>query len=555
MSPVHHRVPAGLGDLAAPVARQIEKLASEDFLRRLWDRDARLWSLSADGQAEVGRRLGWLDSPQKSLARLAVYRDLADEVRSAGISRFLVLGMGGSSLAAEVISAVFERNHGKDDRRLGILDSTDPSQVMQAGREFPPDASLYVVSSKSGGTAEVLAAFEYFWQVTGGDGSRFVAVTDEGTSLQRLAAEKGFRRTFIADASVGGRYAALTDFGLVPAALLGVDIERLLQRAVQTQGENASDRPPGRAPGLVLGAALAEAGLRGRDKITLLSDPGLETLPNWIEQLIAESSGKDGRGLVPVALEPPDAPEVYGTDRFFIYLRRMGGLDQTVEALGHAGFSILTIDVPDPYAVAAEFVRWEIAIAAACHVMGVNAFDQPDVQESKLRTQSQIDLLRSGQHLREGPWDAEFPDVGRHKQNGAWLKSLLDSANAGDYVALNAYLPRRADIGAELQRLRVLLRERTHLATTVGFGPRFQHSTGQLHKGGSNEGLFIQIVSDPEIDLPIPGSGLTFGGLIRAQALGDYETLVARKRRVVRVKLGRPEDVALLRRSLDEPIA
>ncbi len=402
MSPANHGVPKGLGYLAAPVAQRLEKLASEDFLRRLWDRDARLWSQSPEGQAEVGRRLGWLDSPQKALARLAVYQRFADEVHSAGMTRFLVLGMGGSSLAAEVISAVFAGGHGENDRHLGILDSTDPSQVAQAAREFPPHASLYIVSSKSGGTAEVLAAFEYFWQLTGGNGSRFVAISDDGTSLQRLAREKHFRRAFIADSDVGGRYSALTDFGMVPAGLLGIDLERLLNHAVWMQGENARDVPPGRAPGVVLGAALGEAALRGRDKITLLSDPELETLPNWIEQLIAESSGKDGKGLVPVAWEPADAPEVYGTDRFFIYLRRTGALDETVQAFGHAGYPIMTLDVPDYYAVSAEFVRWEIAIAAACHVMGVNAFDQPDVQESKERTQSQIDRLRSGQHLRRG---------------------------------------------------------------------------------------------------------------------------------------------------------
>ncbi|HET6847152.1 MAG TPA: hypothetical protein VFH29_09980 [Anaerolineales bacterium] len=551
-------IPAWLGagaELAALVSRRLEQLSADGFLERFFAKDPSLWSSSTAGQAEASTRLGWLESPEKARALLPEYRRFAADVRSAGISKFLVVGMGGSSLACEVIGRVFASTAEVGKRQLGILDSTDPAQVSRAAQDFPPSSSLYLISSKSGGTTEVMAAFEYFWALAQGDGSRFAAISDEGTSLQALARTKGFRQAFSADSSVGGRYSALTDFGMVPAALLGIDLDRLLSRASQMQDRCGRQVAPAGNPAVALGALMGEAALHGRDKLTLLADPEIETLPNWIEQLVAESSGKDGKGILPVALEPADAPSVYGPDRLFIYLRQSGSLDSAVAALRHAGFPAVTLDVPDAYSIAAEFYRWELAVATACNVIGVNAFDQPDVQESKDRTQKMVSLIEAGGRLDEGAWDVELADEGAFSTGPGRLRAFLEGAGPGDYLAINAYLPRIPQVSAELQRLRVALRERTRLATTVGFGPRFQHSTGQLHKGGRNNGLFIQVVSEPDLNLPIPGRSITFGSLICAQALGDYETLVSRQRRVVRVHLARPADAALLRRLLDDPAA
>jgi transaldolase/glucose-6-phosphate isomerase len=541
-----------LGPLAKPVAQRLDQLAASSFLDRFCAGDPTLWSNEPAAQAEIGNRLGWMNSAQNARQRFADYRKFSNQVHGEGISRFLVLGMGGSSLAPEVLSGFFAAADDTDTQApcLAILDSTDPSQVASAAQAFPPDKSMYVVSSKSGGTAEVSAAFEFFWALSGSDGSRFIAITDAGTSLEQLARQLGFRRIFTADSAVGGRFSALTDFGLVPAALLKIDLDKLVARAENMQRQCSRDIPVARSPGVALGVALGEAALAGRDKLTLVADAPLRALPHWIEQLVAESSGKDGKGILPVALEPLDTPSVYGPDRIFVYLRRSGELDLGLDALLHAGFPVITLDVPDQYAVAAEFFRWEVAVAVACHILGVNAFDQPDVQESKDRTRLKIEEFRSSHHLQEGEWDVTVDAGGRVTAGESRLKSFLGKARSGDYVALNAYLPRGQDVIDELQRLRVAIREQTHLAVTAGFGPRFQHSTGQFHKGGPNTGLFIQIVSETREDIEIPSQDMSFGTLLLAQAIGDYETLIARGRRVLRVHLSRPDQLKELRKVL-----
>jgi hypothetical protein len=295
---------------------------------------------------------------------------------------------------------------------------------------------------------------------------------------------------------------------------------------------------------------LGEAALAGRDKLTILADRSLRALPHWIEQLVAESSGKDGKGILPVPLEPLDSPDLYGADRLFVYLRQNGELDDGAEALVHAGNPVITLPLRDSYGIAAEFFRWEVAVAVACHILGVNAFDQPDVQESKDRTGLKIEEFRSRRSLAEGSWDISVDRGVLDPSAVSRLRSYLSQGQPGDFVAINAYLPRRNGEIDELQRLRVRIRERTRLPVTAGFGPRFQHSTGQYHKGGPNTGLYIQIVTDYTRDLTIPAQGMSFGKLIRAQALGDYETLVARDRRVLRVHLSRPEDLRVLREAL-----
>ncbi|HTP00428.1 MAG TPA: bifunctional transaldolase/phosoglucose isomerase [Anaerolineales bacterium] len=543
-----------LGPLADAVAKRVARLEADSFPARFWAHDPTLWTSDPQGGTEVTMRMGWTESPGKAVALLSSYRSFADEVHKAGLHRYLVLGMGGSSLTAEVISSLFGDASRKDaayntDGCLAILDSTDPEQVARTAADFPPDQTLYIVASKSGGTAETTAGYDYFWKLSKKDGSHFIATTDENTSLEQLARQHAFRRIFTSDAAVGGRYSALTDFGMVPAALLGIDLERFVGRAAWMARQCGRDIPPARNPGLVLGAVLGEAALAGRDKLTILADDAVTPLANWIEQIVAESSGKDGKGILPVPLEPLDSPHVYGRDRIFVYLRQTGELDGGADALAAAGFPVLRYPVLHPYEAAAEFFRWEVSVPTACHILGVNAFDQPDVQESKDRTKQKIAEYRKKGRLNEGNWDLEVRASGL-QGSGSRLDDFVARGEPPDYFAINAYLPRTREMEDELQRLRVAIRERTECAVAAGFGPRFQHSTGQFHKGGPASGLFIQIVSDPERDIEIPNEGMSFGTLIRAQALGDFETLVARHRQAIRVHLSRPQDIGYLVQAL-----
>jgi transaldolase/glucose-6-phosphate isomerase len=416
---------------------------------------------------------------------------------------------------------------------------------MQAAQDYSPDKSLYIVASKSGGTAEMTAAFDYFWDLSKADGSRFIAITDPGTSLEKLAHERGFRKIFSSDETVGGRFAVLTDFGLVPAALLGMDLSRLLDRVDWMKVQCLALNGVARNPAMMLGAILAESALVGRDKLTIQADAPLSALAGWIEQIIAESSGKFGKGILPVPLELIGEVSDYGTDRIFVYLRQTGELDAHMKSLREAGHPVLEFMIPDPYEAGAEFYRWEIATSIACHILGVNAFDQPDVQDSKDRTKKKIAEFQKSGKLVEA-------DSGIGIKESKKLLAFIKQAKPGDYVALNVYLPRNADTIAASQEMRVAIRARTGCAVTAGFGPRFQHSTGQFHKGGPANGLFIQITADAEKDMDIPGQGMTFGNLIRAQALGDYETLVARGRRVMRVHLSSVKELPLLVKSLSE---
>ncbi len=399
-----------------------------------------------------------------------------------------------------------------------------------------PDKTLYIVASKSGGTAEVTAMFDYFWELSKGDGSRFVATTDPNTSLEQLARERGFRKIFSSDETVGGRFAALTDFGMVPAALLGMDLSQLIDRAEWMRRQSKAAVPAARNPGLALGAVMAEAALAGRDKLTILCDTPLNAMGAWIEQIVAESSGKHGKGILPVPFEPLSSPEVYGDDRLFVYLRQTGEMDNGIAALRHAGFPVIDFMMANPYDAGAEFYRWEFAISVACHVLGINAFDQPDVQDSKTRTKQRIeDYQRTGKLA-----DVDLVDVADAKSA---LDEFISGAKPGDFIAINAYLPRSEDMINALQKLRLALRDKTKCAVTAGFGPRFQHSTGQFHKGGPNKGRFIQIVYEVQEDIDIPNEGLTFGTLLRAQALGDYEALKAKGRRVLRICLHSENDI------------
>jgi len=545
-----------LGPLAASVKQRVASLAADAVPARLWAHDPTLWTTDKAGKGEVGKRLGWLDLPHSSRPGLNNMRNFVSEVRADGLTHALLLGMGGSSLAPEVLSLVFHPIL-QDGVAFSTLDSTDPTQVLAADRMFPPEKTLYIISSKSGGTAEINALFSYFWERTGHSGSHFVAITDPGTSLETLANARGFRKIFHADPTVGGRYSALTAFGLVPAALMGMNLDRLLDRASWMMGQCAADVTAARNPGLVLGAILGQAAVDGRDKVTFLADGSIAPFGPWLEQLIAESSGKLGKGILPVDGEQVMGTESYGADRLFIYLRQEGKLDATVKALQAAGHPALVFNLADAYDLGAEFYRWEVATAVACLVLGVNAFDQPDVQDAKDRSKIVLTAYSQYNHLDEGQplWKKDgmraFSTLGL---TGASLEddlqAFLNTARKGDYVAINAFLPRNSEISADLAELRRRIQTKTSCATTVGFGPRFLHSTGQMHKGGPDSGLFLEITAETTEDLEIPGQGMSFGTLERAQALGDYEALAARGRRIFRLNLPSPEVLKLVYNAL-----
>jgi transaldolase / glucose-6-phosphate isomerase len=529
---------ASIAPLADSVAKRLATLDAQAFPKRLWEHDVTLWSGAddPDGQAEAAKRLGWLDSIEDARKRLDGYLSFAKQVHDEGIDRVLVIGMGGSSLTAEVLSSLLANFNVEAKLSLAILDSTDPRQVAQAFKDYSPDKALYIVASKSGGTAELMAAFDYVWKLSNGNGSRFIVTTDAGTSLQKLAEERGFRKVFNADPMVGGRFAALTDFGLVPAALLGMDLEKFLGNADRMRNQSLAHVPAARNPGMVLGALIAESASMGRDKLTILADAPVSALAGWVEQVIAESSGKHGKGILPVALEPLGKPEEYGNDRLFVYIRSNGELDLGVAKLKDAGFPVVLLPITNHYDASAEFFRWEIAISTACHILGINAFDQPDVQDSKLRTIAKIKDYQSTGTLAE----ADLVDVKDAKKA---IEEFLANPQTGEFVTINAYLPRNGEMIEAIQELRLAIRTKTKLPVTAGFGPRFQHSTGQFHKGGPNKGRLIQFVYDAEDDMDIPGQGLTFGTLIRAQALGDYEALQAAGRKALRIRLSKPEDI------------
>jgi transaldolase / glucose-6-phosphate isomerase len=541
-----------LGPLADAVAKRVRSLESISAPERIWQPDPSLWTTDEAGQEEIRARVGWLELPQNSRKLIPELEDFREEVYQAGFSHALLLGMGGSSLAPEVMSLIFSGQSREGEAlTLSILDSTDPAQVQNAIGRSPVDRTLYIVSSKSGGTAEVSAFLETIWSLVrekagSAAGDHFIAITDPGTSLQKLAEERGFRSVFHGDPNVGGRFSVLSVFGLVPAALMGIDLHLLLERAGRMQAQCLPDIPAGRNPGLVLGAVMGEAAVQGRDKLTLIADPALASFGSWLEQLVAESSGKQGRGIIPVDQEPLVEPEHYGGDRLFVQL----GLKdspasaeqaQSLALLRESAQPALSFVIDDPYDLGAEFYRWCYATAAACSVLGVNPFDQPDVQDNKNRTNEKIRLFRQEGVLNEGQpfWQGDgiqaFGDLSGSEGLEQIVSAFLAKAQPGDYLAMNAYLPRLPEMEGLLATIRTAILRKTGLATTVGFGPRFLHSTGQLHKGGPDSGLFLQITADPQEDLEIPGQGYSFAILERAQALGDYEALQARGRRVLRL--------------------
>ena len=547
-----------IGSLVKAVSTRITQFETDHFLSRLYSMDGSIWTNDPKGQEEIRIRMGWLNLPESSKALLAGLKKFSTEIKASGYTRALLLGMGGSSLAPEVMSLIFKDAVGL---KLSILDSTDPAQVLNAAQKNPVKKTLYVVSSKSGGTAEVTAMLDYFWEraihaVRDEAPEHFIAITDPGTSLEKLAFDRNFRKIFLADPKVGGRYSALTAFGLVPAVLMGVDVGQFLECAAWMASECSLNQPIGRNPGVVLGTVIGEAAVHGRDKLTIIADPETAPIGAWLEQLVAESSGKLGKGIVPVSGEEPASPELYGKDRLFIYIRRSGNFDSKASLLRKAGYPVITQDFTDNYALGAEFFKWELAVATACSILGVNAFDQPDVQDSKNRTIEKISFYKlHHQFIEDKPIDEDhgisiYGDLNPDGMGIRWIvEKYLSTGLAGDYVAINAYITRDQKNEAALRKMRSWVREKTNLTTTVGFGPRFQHSTGQLHKGGANNGLFLVITANPKHDVEIPGESLSFGTLEHGQALADVEALKARGRRVLRIHLAEPE---ILPRMIDQ---
>ena len=491
---IESQLPAGL---QTPVDERLRAAADEQVVRRLWDRDGTLWA--PEGTAELTDRLGWLDIAERLSAEADDLRAFAAEVRDAGITDAVLLGMGGSSLGPEV----FRRSFGDGKVRLHVLDSTHPDEIRAVRDALDLSTTLFIVSSKSGGTIETMSQFKYFHSLQG-DGSHFVAVTDPGTSLAKLGAEHGFRRVFENDPDIGGRYSVLSYFGLVPAAIAGYDVGAVLRTAVEAMEACRREQDN---PGLELGAALGELALRGRDKLTFIVDDPLESLGVWAEQLVAESTGKEGRGILPIADEPLVPAAEYGEDRVFVHVST-GDVEVTgqVGQLSAAGHPVFTIDAEGPADLGRVFFLSEFATAVAGWALGINPFDQPNVQEAKDNTK---------RVLEEGSPELEAGD----------LDALLGALEPPRYLAIMAYLPYSSAVENGAARLRERAVRRHHVATTFGYGPRFLHSTGQFHKGGPSVGAFVQIVDEPQEDLEIPGEAYTFGTLIRAQADGDLQTL------------------------------
>lgn len=523
-----------LGQLKPQVDEAAGRLQKEDFPRRLWAKDPTLWTTDPAKRQEVVDRLGWLTVADKMQEQVSRLDSLAQDGRTYNDA--VLLGMGGSSLAADVLRNTFGAQRGHP--RLHVLDSTDPATIRKLRASIDPAYTLFIVASKSGETTETLSHFAYFWQEVEGagvsmPGHHFAAITDPGTSLAALAREHQFRWVFENPPDIGGRYSALSYFGLVPSSLMGLDVAGLLDRAVEMEHSCDASVNVEQNPGLYLGAVIGELAGMGRNKLTLAFSPKVSSFGYWVEQLIAESTGKQGKGIVPVEGEPLGAPEVYGSDRLFVQVRlAKQPINSQIEALERAGQPTVTLNLRDPYDLGGEFLRWEIATAVAGSLLGIDPFDQPNVQESKDNTGRVLADFESKGRLP----DAEAAAAGNATEA---LRSLLGSLGDRAYFCLMAYTERTPTSEKSLREIRTLVRDRLHVATTAGYGPRFLHSTGQLHKGGPPEGVFLQIVQDDTTDVPIPGRTYGFATLKGAQALGDLESLRSRNLPVLRVNLGR----------------
>jgi transaldolase/glucose-6-phosphate isomerase len=544
-------------ELNQAVKKNLEDWKSGQKVKRLWARDASLWT-----NQDESKWLGWLAVADDQVAHETQFQKVADEIHKAGFQHAVLLGMGGSSLCVEV----FEKTYGNipSHPQFHVLDSTDPAQIRTIEKNIDMAKTIFIVSSKSGSTLEPNIFKQYFYervkQAVGAAeaGKRFIAVTDPGSHMQKVAEADGFRHVFFGVPSIGGRYSALSNFGVIPAAIQGVDLPRFLDRVEEMVHACASAVPADENPGAILGVILGTSQKLGRDKVTIFASPAISDLGAWLEQLLAESTGKEGKGLIPVDLEAAGAPDVYGKDRVFAYLSLAGDSDAkqdaAVSALEKAGQPVVRITLKDKYDLGQEFFRWEIATAVAGSIIGINAFNQPDVEASKIETRKLTEQYeKSGSLPPESPFFEEqgiklYTDEKNAlalKQSvegtatlASFLRAHLNRIKANDYFALLGYIERNAAHQTQLQSMRHSVRDNKHVATCLGFGPRFLHSTGQAYKGGPNSGVFLQITCDDAADLPVPGQKYTFGIVKAAQARGDFQVLAERSRRALRVHLG-----------------
>ena len=565
-APGMNRQTRAVGSCDEAVRASLDDLQAKDFIRRLWAKDPSLWHEDPAHQAIIRNALGWLSLSEQQIRDVSRLQAFANEVKTAGFTHILLLGMGGSSLCPEVFRMTFGVIRGYPE--LHVLDSTVPSQVRSFEERVDLERTLCIVASKSGSTTEPLVFQKYFFermrQVKGDlAGENFIAITDPGSLLEHLARELRFRAIFPGVPDVGGRYSALSNFGMVPAAAMGVDVEVLLRQAERMRRQCDSTVPAQDNPGVTLGVVLGALAKAGCDKVTFVTSPAIGDLGAWLEQLIAESTGKEGKGLIPIDDEPLGEASVYDSDRVFVYIRYADGAvpeqDATVDALESAGHPVVRIDCASLLNLGQEFFRWEMATATAGALLGINAFDQPNVQESKDFTRFYLEEFKqSGRLPEESP---VFTDGGvrvfaddANRQALAGASSLANAVAAhlsrvrtGDYVAINTYLERTPAAHDAFQRIRAIIRDAKRVATTLGYGPRFLHSTGQLHKGGPDSGVFFQITADQGEDLDIPDEPYSFGTLAAAQALGDLKSLSTRNRRVIRIHLGGNVDDGLRR--------
>jgi len=555
-------------EFSAPLTQAVQATLNDwqsgAKMARLWRGDPSLWTSD-----DENKWIGWLPIVEEQLTQLSQLTAATADAAKAGFTHALLLGMGGSSLCPEVLKITYGKQSGHPE--LHVLDSTDPAQIKSIEGQVDLARTLCIVASKSGSTLEPNIFKQYFFdrmqQVVEKEkaGDHFIAITDPGSKMQQVAERDHFRKIFFGVASIGGRYSALSNFGMVPAAIMGLDLARFLQRTNEMVQACKPEVPADQNPGAVLGAILGTLGNLGRNKVTIITSPGIHDLGAWLEQLIAESTGKIGKGLIPVDREALGAPEVYGNDRVFVHLRLANEPDtaqkQKLDALRTAGHPVVEIELADTYDLGQEFFRWEIATAVAGSILKINPFNQPDVEASKIVTRQLTEAYeKTGKLPEESPiFDEGGIKLFTDERNAANLKGLagsdqsltgflrahLSQINPGDYMALLAYVEMNSAHEETLQAMRHAVRDRKHVATCLGFGPRFLHSTGQAYKGGPNSGVFLQITCDDANDLPVPGQKYTFGTVKAAQARGDFQVLADRKRRALRVHLNANVDAAL----------
>jgi transaldolase/glucose-6-phosphate isomerase len=544
---------ASLGEYAGSVRKALEVAEQENVIARIWNKDATLWKNEEAHQKIIRNSLGWLTIPGEMLTAAEELKSFAQSVSASGFQYVMVCGMGGSSLCPEVLRQTFGQQQGFPE--LLVLDSTDPDTINSFNEKIDLEKTLFIIASKSGTTTEPIAFHRYWYnevaRVSDLPGHSFITITDPGSQMADVAAAEEFKRIFLNQPDIGGRYSALSYFGMVPAALMGIDVTPLLQQAASMAEACGAGVAANKNPAALLGAVMAECAIAGRDKLTIVTDQKLAALGLWIEQLIAESTGKEGKGIVPVAGEPIGEVALYGNDRLFISIS-VGPIDDEtasrLKALEAAGHPVVYRSLAEVYDLGAEFFLWEMATAFAGWRLSINPFDQPNVQESKDATKALLEKYTSEGQLEEQTVlvsDNQLTVYGERETGGSSELSVEDAIRAlrakiksGDYVALLAYIQETPEAEQIISEIRASLRNATHCATTNGYGPRFLHSTGQLHKGGPDSGVFIQITAPDQVDFPVPESPYTFSTLKDAQALGDFQSLIKHGRRAIRVDLG-----------------